>query len=997
MSNPNVVSSAAAAASTAAAAAGMNPITNINPIEITSNSVPANPASTLSSNNSTTNTNSTSNTNSNSTNGNNKTSTNTTTSSSSSSSSKAFQDQHQQQNGFFWEWNIELVKQFLKKPIFNASASAVTAVTAVTAATAAATTASDGTATATAAELSDQQRYETQTKITNVLLENICKAIESASTATSTPTSTTTKTPTPTTSSEEPPSKKRKTETPTSISSSTSSSTKTTPTPPTTTSSSSPSILKRDLYNILDSGFAKGDTIVHIPGTILSRLTIGGLINALAGQFNGIVNVTTTQPLPPTSNIDTDTDTSSITMTTTIPTAYNLTIQKLKSIAILITQCTSAKLEYDMMTSTPQRIINLLCPELTKNQISSIRHRVVETVMHGRGTNTSHFLQSIDNDNVDDIPTTKTSISTHENEKFKKCHQCGNNNQSEFVTDRKNGDVICTNCGMVIYESLMHEGSMYRKFEGEEDRNHHGSSHNPLYSNAYNMGTSLSGVGMNFGAGLGGYGSSTKATSGNIENILKRVHDYTEMNISQMGKEERKTRIGYKDRQKKDAFVQMNHVGDALSLHSAVIQRAKELFAGFRDDRELLQQFKGVIAACICEAFDQLSMEGRQILNVQASVTDDADDDADDHNHENNKKDGSGSGSSSGNGITNGDTKKDHNGNGMKHKIKDEKFNKRATRRNELHSSNLAGQNNGFILNIIPPNHTATKTATTTATTKSQTPTTPKTPTSSSIEEKTVTTWNLDDARIWLLETSRIIAQKWFTQQDEIGKPGSITTIGNIPKGTKDELEGVVLQYALSLCGVLESELNRNGNGKNRSESGIASASGSGGIKSSSMSMSSSRVVTPRFNEMGNLSIRWQHKHERGSGGAGGVGFSGRVNSSSSSNGGGGKPHGSVNISSGIKSNVVRGGAGRIGTGTGGGRMGSTSKKTTGQILRLKTAAQLSKAIGDPTAGEAFYRELKALLGRQDAKLKKERSNQASIRRMNQMKRKPEIQARVQL
>lgn len=30
-----------------------------------------------------------------------------------------------------------------------------------------------------------------------------------------------------------------------------------------------------------------------------------------------------------------------------------------------------------------------------------------------------------------------------------------------------------------------------------------------------------------------------------------------EMNISQFGKEEKKTRIGYKDRQKKDAFYQV--------------------------------------------------------------------------------------------------------------------------------------------------------------------------------------------------------------------------------------------------------------------------------------------------------------------------------------------------------------------------------------------------------------------------------------------------------
>ena len=40
--------------------------------------------------------------------------------------------------------------------------------------------------------------------------------------------------------------------------------------------------------------------------------------------------------------------------------------------------------------------------------------------------------------------------------------------------------------------------------------------------------------------------------------------------------------------------MQMTHCGDALNLHEAVIQHAKELFAGFRDNRELVQQFKGV-------------------------------------------------------------------------------------------------------------------------------------------------------------------------------------------------------------------------------------------------------------------------------------------------------------------------------------------------------------------------------------------------------------------
>ena len=71
--------------------------------------------------------------------------------------------------------------------------------------------------------------------------------------------------------------------------------------------------------------------------------------------------------------------------------------------------------------------------------------------------------------------------------------------------------------------------------------------------------------------------------------------------------------------------------------------------------------------------------------------------------------------------------------------------------------------------------------------------------------------------------------------------------------------------------------------------------------------------------------------------------------------------------------------------------------KSAGQILRMKTAPQLKKAIGDDVAGDAFYKELRALLGRQDAKAKQELRNEASRIRMNQMRRKPELQARVQL
>ena len=490
--------------------------------------------------------------------------------------------------------------------------------------------------------------------------------------------------------------------------------------------------------------------------------------------------------------------------------------------------------------------------------------------------------------------------------KFKKCKVCGNNEQGAFVLDKKNGDLICTTCGTVATESLMHEGTQFRKFEGEEDRNHHGDVANPLYSNAYNMGTSLGGVNMAVGAGVGGYGSGGKK---GLETILKNIHNYTEMNISQFGKDEKKTRIGYKDRQKKvskgyrihecigctksrcisnlnsflqEAFVQMTHVADALSLHQAVLQRAKELFAGFRDDRELVQQFKGVLAGCLCEAFDQLSRDGRQLLKVKAADGKDEDPTM----------------------------------------PRRQPLSSRANKRSEMHSSSLAGQGGDFLntdknteddMNDSGGNGDILK---------------------SELEKKPASSWTLDDARSWLLEASKSIAGQWHERQKEESKPGSKIKPGSIPKGSVGEMEGMLVQHTLTLCGILEVELKKVG--------------AKGG------SAAGRRVITPRVNEMGRLGIKWQHKHERGSGGAGGIG-----------------------------NNAMRG------------KQSNGNGRTAGQILFLKTAKNLSQILNDNLSGEAFHRELRSLLSRQEATKKKELSDVTSAQRLNQMKRKPWVQARM--
>ena len=191
---------------------------------------------------------------------------------------------------------------------------------------------------------------------------------------------------------------------------------------------------------------------------------------------------------------------------------------------------------------------------------------------------------------------------------------------ARFTTDTRNGDMICTDCGFVARENLMHEGEQFRKFEGKEDRNHHGGPKNKWLSESFNMGTSLSN--NNFGQIGGGAarpgGGGSWGPGGGTDTVLRNTHSYIEMNTDSFGRKERATRVGYKDKQKRVAQTKFTHVADTLKLHKGVIMKSMDLFAAFRDDREQVQAFEGVLAACMIEAFNLTSKEGQRQLMITA-------------------------------------------------------------------------------------------------------------------------------------------------------------------------------------------------------------------------------------------------------------------------------------------------------------------------------------------------------------------------------------------
>uniref|UniRef100_H3GFR8 C2H2-type domain-containing protein n=1 Tax=Phytophthora ramorum TaxID=164328 RepID=H3GFR8_PHYRM len=87
------------------------------------------------------------------------------------------------------------------------------------------------------------------------------------------------------------------------------------------------------------------------------------------------------------------------------------------------------------------------------------------------------------------------------------------------------------------------------------------------------------------------------------------AYQFVEMNLSQMGKDERRTRIGYKDQMKQKACRLIDHTMSNLDLHEIVGSRAKKMFAEFRDVREHVHQFDAMVAGCVIAAYMETSKE----------------------------------------------------------------------------------------------------------------------------------------------------------------------------------------------------------------------------------------------------------------------------------------------------------------------------------------------------------------------------------------------------
>lgn len=128
----------------------------------------------------------------------------------------------------------------------------------------------------------------------------------------------------------------------------------------------------------------------------------------------------------------------------------------------------------------------------------------------------------------------------------------------------------------------MSEGEWVRSFEnpggGKDNNSQHGAAPDPFMSSSYSLRTSIA--------------ANTKQ-----EKYFNSLMNQIEMGSNDEG--EKRTREGYKDKQKEEARLVINKIIERLSLPRIISYNALGYFSKYRDIKEKVMDFDIVLGGCV--------------------------------------------------------------------------------------------------------------------------------------------------------------------------------------------------------------------------------------------------------------------------------------------------------------------------------------------------------------------------------------------------------------
>ena len=178
--------------------------------------------------------------------------------------------------------------------------------------------------------------------------------------------------------------------------------------------------------------------------------------------------------------------------------------------------------------------------------------------------------------------------------RYKKCPK------TDFVDDHKTGNIVCRTCGTIATLNKIQDAPWKIKFKDDDvDPSFHGPPPDHRYSAAHNLRTKIQTLrAFRTNAGEGGEAQQRRAASQAFS--LISAQNRVELNLSNFGRSTRaKTRQGYKDNMKGIVFEQIEDACSQLRLHSRVHERAKDIYAHYRDNVAALRQTGLIKAVCI--------------------------------------------------------------------------------------------------------------------------------------------------------------------------------------------------------------------------------------------------------------------------------------------------------------------------------------------------------------------------------------------------------------
>ena len=95
-----------------------------------------------------------------------------------------------------------------------------------------------------------------------------------------------------------------------------------------------------------------------------------------------------------------------------------------------------------------------------------------------------------------------------------------------------------------------------------------------------------------------------------LSKALSRQGIKTEMQLSNLGIDDKRTTTYYRNKQKKEAFEIMMQASHKFNIHQATVDLAKEEYSRYRDVREHVHDFEACVAACLILGLEENLLRG---------------------------------------------------------------------------------------------------------------------------------------------------------------------------------------------------------------------------------------------------------------------------------------------------------------------------------------------------------------------------------------------------